>query len=203
MTSSGARKRPFRGHTTPPSSSKLFSAYLLLFCLILSPSAAAQLNDGTIGRELAVTVNDSLTQYIDVHNYLFKITPGRLIPIPGIFEAIDFKVHSKKLDDINADLLKVKTHITSFQKAGGSIPEAREFVRVLDEYVDALVDTVFKLRQVSFQLYKKSHDTVSYSWDTYQEDMRAYEASIDKYMSIAQRLNPLFRNLDDALHRTR
>lgn len=203
MRSSEVLKGPSRGHTTTPSSSKLFSAHVLLFSLALSLSAAAQPNDGTIARDLAIAVNDSLTRYIDIHNYLLKIAPGRLIPIPGIFEAIDFKAHTKKLDDINADLLKAKTQITSFQKAGVAMPEAREFLRVLDEYVDALVDTVFKLRQVSSQLYKKSHDTASYSWDTYRGDMRAYQVSIDKYMSIAQRLNPLFGKLDDALHRTR
>lgn len=197
-------------HQVPPLATEVTSwrrkrsTAVILFLVLPGVLVAGEpTREALNARALAFDVNDCLSRYIDVHNYLFKVTPGRIIPIPGIFEAIDFKAHTATLDGINADLLKARTGVTALLTAGIAMSEVREFLVVLDNYVASLADTVAKLRKVSSQLYNKSHQPSYYSWDEYQRDMRAYETAVEKYRSIAESLNPLFARLEAALQANR
>ena len=49
--------------------------------------------------ELSWNTNDLLSQYVAIHDDVFKTSIRHIIPIPGIFKAIDFGEHLKKIEN--------------------------------------------------------------------------------------------------------
>ena len=64
--------------------------------------------------ELSWNTNDLLSQYVAIHDDVFKTSIRHIIPIPGIFKAIDFGEHLKKIENIIPELENCDKKIKSF-----------------------------------------------------------------------------------------
>ena len=174
-------------------------AFLSLF-IFLSSSVASTPSDWLPERdraiELAITVNDILTSYIEVHNDVFKVSGRRIVPIPGYFEAINFKQHVETLENLCAKLGQIDQDITRWIGNGVKNPEARDFLIALRSYSKALSDAIKKFESISRQLYKKSQDPDSYVWKSYSKDLEKYEKAIERYRLLGQSLNESYKRLN-------
>jgi len=128
--------------------------------------------------------HDILTKYIKIHNDVFKSSLRRIIPIPGVFLAIDYGKHYGSLSEL-ADELK---YIIS------GVDDRNGFARALIEYGQALLQTLVLFQDMCGNLYKKSQGEVSsYSKKQYQADLDAYNSSVERYQSLGTRLNQYIR----------
>jgi hypothetical protein len=152
-------------------------------------------------RALALAVNDRLGRYIEVHGELFRSDAKRVIPIPGVFEQIDFATLTRRLSVIESDLIKNRQQISARLKAGVGNPPARVLLAVLNEYGVALTDTVQRLKGITTRLDLKAQNLASYSFSQYNADVTSYEASIARYRAIANKLNPAYAEVDRYLRR--
>lgn len=141
--------------------------------------------------ELSWNVNDLLSQYVVIHDDIFKTSIRHAIPIPGIFKAIDFGAHLNKIENIIPELENCANKIRSVKNASG---QEREYLDLLSEYTNALIETASRLKVVVGALYDKSQSFVNsnYDWKNYKSDLAKYEQSVRDYMAIGRRLNELF-----------
>jgi hypothetical protein len=143
--------------------------------------------------EFSWLVHDLLSQYIEVHDDVFKFSMRHAIPIPGIFKPIDFNGHLIKAERIRWQLEEINDGIIGM---GNDIEGLEgEYLKVLSKYIRDLIETIIKLKVVLGALYAKSQSFVnsSYNWDNYKNDLAAYEQSVSNYMAIGKELNELFQ----------
>lgn len=151
--------------------------------------------DVSAAKATAFRVNAALSRYIEVHNDLFAASLQRIVPIPGVFEAIHFTGHVDTLRAIRAALDSAAT-ATRFQlRSIERKSTLHNFLLALDEYVAALDTAVAVLGQISRQLYLKSENPAHYSWDEYDADVGRYRVAIERYISRGARLNALYARL--------
>ncbi|GIW69314.1 MAG: hypothetical protein KatS3mg101_0061 [Patescibacteria group bacterium] len=145
--------------------------------------------------ELSWNVNDLLSQYVAIHDDIFKTSIRHAIPIPGIFKAIDFGAHLGKVENIIPELENCGSKIKSLAESVNG--QEREYLDLLARYVGALIETVSRLKVVVGALYAKSQSFVNskYDWKNYKSDLASYEQSVQDYMAIGGRLNELFEKV--------
>ena len=140
-------------------------------------------------------VNDLLSQYVAIHDDVFKTSIRHAIPIPGIFKAIDFGAHLAKVENIIPELENCDNKIKSF--AENVSEQEREYLDLLSKYVGALIETVSRLKVVVGGLYAKSQSFANsnYDWKNYKNDLAKYEQSVQDYTAIGGHLNELFKKV--------
>lgn len=125
-------------------------------------------------------VHDVLTQYIDIHNNIFKSSIRKIIPIPGIFKKIDYEKHYKNLS-LLADRLKSIIN---------GIEEKNEASTLLKEYSLSLYETISILRDICEKLLQKSQgQELSYTREQYNLDVDKYNSAMHKYQTSGNELN--------------
>ena len=145
--------------------------------------------------ELSWNANDLLSQYVAIHDDIFKTSIRHTIPIPGIFKAIDFGAHLGKVENIIPELENCDSKIKLVvENLSG---QEREYLDLLSQYVGALIETVSHLKIVVSALYAKSQSFVNsnYDWKNYKSDLAKYEQSVQDYLVIGGRLNELFEKV--------
>ncbi len=145
--------------------------------------------------ELSWNVNDLLSQYVTIHDDIFKTSMRHAIPIPGIFKAIDFGAHLAKVENIIPELENCDNKIKSLTENTSS--QEREYLDLLSSYTGALIETVSRLKIVVGALYAKSQNFANsnYNWKNYKSDLAKYEQSVQDYIAIGGRLNELFEKI--------
>ncbi|MGB3194013.1 MAG: hypothetical protein WBC39_01830 [Phycisphaerae bacterium] len=121
-----------------------------------------------------------LSQYVAVHDEIFKFSWRKVLPIPGIFKPIDYGRHHSQLTSLSTRLERV---LESLRR----IPDAPAIFPV---YVAALLDTVAYLRDMCQKLYEKSQgDMASYSKEAYRRDVDTYHELVNAYRSLGAQVN--------------
>jgi hypothetical protein len=132
----------------------------------------------------ALDVHKVLTRYIKVHNDIFKASVRRIIPIPGIFQSIDYRKHHDNLFELTQEL-----EIIIPKNLGND-----EFACVLREFAQALYDTISTLREICKKLYKKSqNESNAYPKKQYELDLKVYHSCERKHQILGERLNLFIR----------
>ena len=118
--------------------------------------------------EFSWSINDLLSQYVAIHDDVFKTSIRHAIPIPGIFKVIDFNAHLEKIENINSRLENYDNKIKFFAKNVNG--QEREYIDLLSKYTKALIETVSRLKVVVSALYDKSQNFVNsnYDWKNYK-----------------------------------
>jgi len=139
---------------------------------------------------IATEINRLLSEYIEIHNEVFKFSWRKIIPIPFIFKAIDFKGLQSKagkilitLENSNELIAQLLTKVSSDQSC---------FAHFLSEYCLALIETVSIFEKMLFQLYLKSQNSGDYSLSEHNKLSKGYEEAVRKYYSMGNRLNELY-----------
>lgn len=145
--------------------------------------------------ELSWDVNDLLSQYLEIHDDVFKISIRHAIPIPGIFKPIDFGAHLKKIENIILELENCDNKIKSITNNVNG--QEKEYLDLLLKYTTALIETVDYLKVVIVTLYDKSQNFANsnYDWKNYKKDLAEYKQSVQDYIVIGKCLNESFRKV--------
>lgn len=130
--------------------------------------------------EKAKEIHDILQEYIKIHNNIFKSSLRRIIPFFGIFEAIDYGKHYKNLNSIKERLNGI---IRTLDKES-------EFGALINQYAEALLDTILCLGIMCEKLYEKSQGNLkAYTWQKYKKDFAVYKTSANKYKAFGLQVN--------------
>ena len=145
--------------------------------------------------EISQNINSFLSQYIEIHDDIFKTSIRRIIPIPGIFKAIDFEGHLKKSESISNGFENCQTEIKSLLVSLGD--SEQEYLNLLNDYAERLILTVSLLKVVlsALQAKSRSFKNSNYDWSNYKEDLARYEQSVSEYLEIGGDLNDMFQKL--------
>jgi hypothetical protein len=145
--------------------------------------------------ELSWEVKDLLSQYVVIHDGIFKTSIRHIIPIPGIFKAIDFGAYFAKAENIILELENCDNKIKSLPDNFEG--QEREYLDLLSRYTSALIETVIRLKIVLGALYAKSQSFAnsSYNWSNYKNDLANYDKSVEGYLAIGGCLNELFQKI--------
>ena len=132
----------------------------------------------------ALEVHEVLTRYIKIHNDIFKSSIRRIIPIPGIFQSIDYRKHHDNLSELTKEL---ETIISG-------TPGNDEFPCALRESTQALFQTISTLREICGKLYEKSQgESNAYPKSQYDSDLTEYHSCERKHQILGERLNQFLR----------
>lgn len=139
---------------------------------------------------LAHQINDTLNAYVTVHDAIFAFSLRKLLPIPGLFEPIDYCTHEQTLRSLSVRL----DHITDLdlRDARPTSETERAFLAALVSYALALQDTINKLANISANLYRTSRGEFGYHYPSYRADVREYDTSVKKYSTLGGQLNALY-----------
>jgi hypothetical protein len=139
---------------------------------------------------LAYQINDTLSAYIVVHDAIFAFSLRKILPIPGLFEPIDYCAHEQTLRSLSMRL----NHITgmNFLDVRPTSEAEKEFLAILLNYALALQDTTNRLANISANLCRKSVGKSGYRYPDYRTDVSEYDASVKKYSALGGQLNALY-----------
>ncbi len=144
----------------------------------------------------ASDVNDILSRFIAIHDDISKFSFRKLIPIPGIFKAIDYCIHETNLGDLAAKLGHVRQQM-ALEMVHSTVPSEAEFLAALEDYSSALLDTIEQLLLISASLCRKAEGARDYPMERYNKEMSHYNLLVEKYRSLGRRLNSLLQRCDN------
>ena len=122
-------------------------------------------------------VNGILSRYVAIHDEIFSFSWRKIIPIPGLFKAIEYPRHRDELGLLAAQLADVLD-----SPADECLP------LVFGHYVDALLRTVIALRDLCSRLADKAEGD-SYPMAQYNSDVASYKALVNEYLQLGAVLN--------------
>ena len=156
-------------------------------------------NDADTLSGLAQTAYRVLNAYIEVHDNILGVSwhraIRRVIPIPGIFDRISYPEHRETLANLLVELrgVRKKAQASSVTRSL-SAAEAR-LCRSLQEYCDALLDSLVRLQQICQSMAEKAEGHPGPPWAQYQRRLAEYEDSCKRYVRAGDILNADLRAL--------
>lgn len=138
---------------------------------------------------IARNLNDSLTDYTNIHDEIFKKSLRKSIPIPFLFKAINFQEIGVKLQDIHNDLSRYKTQVNDIRQSGS---EDTNKCNIFIEYVSKLMYAVQLLQGITHNLLLKSEGNNSYKLNDHTELVERYEKAVDEYYALGDKMNSVF-----------
>lgn len=145
--------------------------------------------------ELSLDINFLLSQYINIHDDVFKPSIRRLIPIPGIFKSIDFDANLKKIENINIRLEYCCNKI--YFLTDDANKKEQEYLELLSNYVNVLIKTISYLKIIVEELCSKSQGSSNsnYKLNDYNNDIAKYNQLVQDYTKIGKYLNASFEKI--------
>lgn len=138
---------------------------------------------------IARNLNDSLTDYTNIHDKIFKKSLRKSIPIPFLFKAINFQELEQQLQAIHIDLSIYKTQVDDIRQTGS---EDASKCNTFIEYVEKLMYAVQLLQGITHNLWLKSEGDNSYKVNDHTELIKRYEKAVDAYYSLGDSMNSIF-----------
>lgn len=141
---------------------------------------------------VAAEVDQILTNYLKIHDDIFKASIRKIIPIPGIFKKIDYKDHNRLLNDLLTKLNKAHLDLKNIKNLLLEKLEELTFINIFIEYVIALSNSMCKLRDICKKFQEKIDGERTYSMGEYDRDVNIYKESTENYFSVGKQLNKYF-----------
>ena len=137
------------------------------------------------GRDYALQTHEILGRYIEVHDRLFGGSWVRkLLPIPGIFKAIDFPKCVSDLERLRGELGAIRSEVLTASEDG----DDRYLLMTLLNFIDALELTLAGLQEICDALAGKAQGAV-YPKEGYDEDVAEYQNRVATYQEVGGALN--------------
>jgi hypothetical protein len=122
-------------------------------------------------------VNAILTEYVNINDDIFGFSWRKVIPIPGIFKALDYAGYHRQLGLLDGQLSAILNS-----------PVSDDLPSVFPLYVDALLRTIRALHNLCERLLEKSKGG-DYPMGQYRAAVAAYESLVREYCDLGERLN--------------
>lgn len=136
-------------------------------------------------------LNDLLSAYIAVHDDVFSRSFRRIIPIPGIFQPIDW--HGQEVLAAIADGIEANTaEIASLVAKESDVSPVHDAVTACACYSEALHDAVRRLHAICSRMEGKANGSCAYSMPEYREDLAKYRAAEQQYYELGDVMNMAF-----------
>jgi hypothetical protein len=126
-----------------------------------------------------------LQSYIAIHNDIFRFSLRRILPVPVLFQSIDYEDYFRRLFYLDETLGGI------FRQFPDHSDEAPELLVIIKRYCEALRAAMSSLRKICGSLMEKAAHQKTYNWTVYQSDLRRYNAAVSRYREIGARLNVL------------
>lgn len=150
-------------------------------------------------KAIAIGINDLLKGYVEIHNAVFRFSWRRMIPLPFIFEAIDFDDLRSRAKHILSELETCNQRIDSL--IGETAQKESRFAHFLSEYCMALIETVCLLKKILYQLCLRSENSNEYRLSEYNSQCNLYKEAVNKYTTMGGRLNELYSEFNQSRSR--
>ena len=141
--------------------------------------------------------HDLLLEYIAIHDKAFQRSIRHVIPIPGIFKAIDFGALEDQSSTLISKLQNCKTELESILPDYSGVE--REYLKLFNTYTDAVINTVKKLNVILSGLYANSQGFLGpliTDRKNYRNDLAKYHESVSEYQRIGEEINMLSKKLN-------
>jgi hypothetical protein len=152
--------------------------------------------------EISFNISYLLDDYVKIHNKCFNTSIRHIVPIPGIFKSIDFGLHIKDLKNIILELLQYNDRINDIKNSdkNGSDIE-KEYISFLNDYLDALLNTVSYFKYLLKPLYERSQNinNEDYSMKTYKKNLAQYYDLINIYSKMGMELGEKYNKFKEEI----
>ncbi|OGZ31685.1 MAG: hypothetical protein A3H02_01295 [Candidatus Niyogibacteria bacterium RIFCSPLOWO2_12_FULL_41_13] len=145
---------------------------------------------------IAISLENVTTRYLDVHRNLFKFSLRRILPIPGLFEKIDYQALLVELQDIKSHLIVEMSRLkrTGLAAADVITENDKSFLSTSLSYTKKIIEAIVCLIGIIEKLHKKTLGDRTYTRQQYQTEVSSWER-LDKeatslYDQMARAYNP-------------
>jgi hypothetical protein len=139
---------------------------------------------------ISVVVNALLTSYIELHEAVFAHPLWQSIPIPGLFDAIDFNHHATQITEIERSLSEIRDRISTL--CCDATLNEQDYLETAFQYVTTLLDAVTALAVIVTRLRRRA-DGETYTFSAYKDDVSAYERAEKAYHALGDEMNRKWR----------
>lgn len=135
----------------------------------------------------SLDVGNILQAYLAIHNDIFRFSLRRILPVPVLFESIDYDDRFRRLFYLCETLDDISGQFPDHSD------EAPELLMAIKRYCAALGVAISELRHICESLMDKAASPKTYTWTVYRSDLRRYHAAISRYRGIGMKLNVLLK----------
>lgn len=134
-------------------------------------------------KDSADAVNSLVREYGQLEDYIFRPSWRRIVPIPGIFEKINFGEVSAKIQKMR-DELKTYRELHKIAESIGLSDSLCKYINVFLNYTTALDKALQCFEELAFDLYGKGRG-FRFKWGEYSLKRKEYANLVKAYDGIA------------------
>lgn len=145
-------------------------------------------------KNFTVSVNNSLSDYLVLHNRLIKESGGFM----SIFKKINFEEYYNNSSLVAKKLILISDNIDKFNNSIQLDIAEKEFIMCLFDYASALLKAIQALIKISYDLWQKSlgNKDKNISWKNNKSSWNDYEKYRTEYVKLGERLNSLYKSIN-------
>ena len=144
-------------------------------------------------KDSANAVNGLVREYGQLEDYIFKPSWRRIVPIPGVFERINFGEVSAKIQKMQ-DELKAYRELHQAAKSTGLSEPIRQYIDVFMDYTAALGKALKCFEELTFELYGKARGFgFKLGYKSYKAKLKEYRGLVKAYDEMADGMYEAFQ----------
>jgi hypothetical protein len=144
--------------------------------------------------ELALRINDLLTGYVAIHDNIFKFSIRRILPLPFVFQAINYGRYFVQLSLIKGSLISCREQALRMQLSYSEENDQTNFLRAAETYLNALIEAATRLSAICAGLAGKAEQTSEYKMARYNNDLDLYRQKVETYRDLGNVMNHLYHS---------
>ena len=144
-------------------------------------------------KDSADAVNSLVREYGQLEDYILEPNWRRIVPIPGIFEKINFGEVSAKIQKMR-DELKTYRELHKMAESIGLSELMRKYIDVFLNYTTALDKALECFEKLTFDLYGKARG-FRFKWGEYSLKREEYASLVKAYDEMADGMYEAYQNV--------
>ena len=144
---------------------------------------------------LAHRVSSLYRRYSKIHRSVFAFSLSGLIPGRNGAKPRAACRYQYHLAELARELKEVQTLVAGDQELLPATTLGREFTEALEQYMEALLDSIVQLEAICTRLCNDSKGVDLYAEDQSRDDRINYDRSVQIYQRCGERLGLLFKRL--------
>jgi len=135
-------------------------------------------------RDALFKLDDCFAKYIAIHNDIFARKLRRIIPIPLLFEKVDYRKRADALQEISDELAYIKETPAILNVDINDVP--------LGYFITVASEAVAKLQEICLGLTEIASGG-TYQWRDYNADCEEYETLAGPFMSFERNFEAVIK----------